>query len=77
VLASRVYVVEARGPADPDIILTVTYKNWASLDGLADREEAVGATVYGGRDKANQASISREAMRDVLGSETIHEMILK
>lgn len=77
ILDSRVYTTEARGPGDPDLILSVTYKNWAALDGLDDRQDAVGAKVVGSRDKANQASISREAMREVLGSQTIQEMVLK
>ncbi len=52
-------------------------KNFAALDGLDERVEAVDKTIFETRAKANAAAISREAMREVLGSQTIRELVLK
>lgn len=73
----HVYSAQPRSPDDADIILTVTYKNWAAFDGLSDRQDSVIAKVIGSRQKANEQSISREAMRTQLGSQVIQEMLLK
>jgi hypothetical protein len=77
ILDSRVYGAQARGPKDADIILTVTYRNWAAFDGLEDKQEAVSSRIVGTRAQANERAISRESMREVLGSETIQELVLK
>jgi hypothetical protein len=77
ILDYKIFVTEPRGPQDADIILTVTYKNYAALDGLDERVEVVDKTVFESRAKANAAAISRESMREVLGSQTIRELVLK
>ncbi len=77
ILDWRVYNAQARSPNEPDIILTVTYKNMAAFDGLDDRQDAILAKVAGSLDKANAASIKREEMREVLGSELIRELVIK
>ena len=77
ILDWRVYSAQARNPNEADIILTVTYKNMAAFDGLDDRQDAILAKVAGSLDKANAASIKREEMREVLGSELIRELIVK
>ncbi len=77
ILDWRVYGAQARNPNEPDLILTVTYKNMAAFDGLDDRQDAILAKVAGSLDKANTASIKREEMREVLGSELIRELVIK
>jgi len=77
ILDWRVYSAQARNPNEADIILTVTYKNMAAFDGLDDRQDAILAKVAGSLDKANAASIKREEMREVLGSELIRELVIK
>jgi hypothetical protein len=72
-----IYQAEARNAEDPDLILTTVYKNWAALDGLADREEPIQAKTFGSRDKSNAAAVDRESMRTLLGSETIQQLVLK
>jgi hypothetical protein len=46
-------------------------------DGLDDKVDAVSKSIWETRAKANEAEISREAMREVLGSQTIRELVLK
>ena len=77
VLSYHVYLTEPRTPQEADVILTVTYKNFAAFDGLDDKVDAVAKTIWETRAKANEAQISREAMREVLGSQTIRELVLK
>src|SRR5215470_9482057 len=54
ILSYRVFVAEPRGPNDPDIYLVVEYKNWAALDGLGSKFDAVSTQVEGSLEKAAQ-----------------------
>jgi hypothetical protein len=73
----RVLTVEPRGPQDPDIYLIVEYKNWAALDGLGGKLDAVSAQVEGSIDKANQAQADRSKIRTIIGSQTMESVELK
>jgi hypothetical protein len=77
VVGYAVYAAQARSPKEPDLILSVTYKNWAALDGLEDKLEPITSQAFGSEDAANAASIDREKMRELLGSERIQELVLK
>ncbi len=63
-----VYGAQAGSPQEPDLILSVTYKNWAALDGLEDKVETIINKAFCSNEKANQASIDREKMREVAAS---------
>jgi hypothetical protein len=73
----RVIVIEARAPNDPDILLITEYKNWAALDNLGSKLDAVSAEVEGSVEKANQSEAERAKIRTVLGSRTMQEARLK
>ena len=73
----RVLTVEPRGPQDPDIYLIVEYKNWAALDGLGGKLDAVSAQVEGSIEKANQAQADRSKIRTIIGSQTMEYVELK
>jgi hypothetical protein len=77
ILNYSVYVVEARGPHDPDIYLVIQFKNWAALDGLGSKLDAVSSQVEGSIEKANQSEADRSKIRTVLGSQTMQEAVLK
>jgi hypothetical protein len=77
VLSYHVYTAEPRGPNDPDIFLVIEYKNWAALDGLGGKLDAVSAQIEGSVEKANQSEAARAKIRTVLGSQTIQEAMLK
>ncbi len=77
ILSYAVYVIEARGPHDPDIYLVTQFKNWAALDGLGSKLDAVSAQVEGSTEKANQSEVDRAKIRTVLGSQTMQEALLK
>jgi len=77
IIAYRVIVVEARGPNDPDILLVTEFKNWAALDGLGGKLDAISAQLQGSVDKAAQSQVERAKIRTVLGSRTQQEALLK
>jgi hypothetical protein len=73
----RVVVAEAQSPGDPDIYLVVEYKNWAALDHLGSKLDAVSAEVEGSVEKAAQSEADRAKIRTVLGSKTMQAAELK
>ena len=77
VIDYHVYTAEPRSPNDPDIYLVVTYKNWAALDGIGSKFDALSEQLEGSLDKADQAQAARGKIRTILGSETIQEAALK
>jgi hypothetical protein len=77
ILSYRVMVVEARGPNDPDVLLITEFKNWAALDNLGGKFDAVSAKVEGSVEKAAQSQADRAKIRTVLGSRTMQEAVLK
>jgi len=72
-----VYATNARNPSEPDLYLTITYKNWAALDGLQDRMDPISSKVWGSRSGADKASVDRGKMREQLGVEYIQKLNLK
>jgi hypothetical protein len=77
IVGYEVLTVEPRGENEPDVYLVVTYKNWAALDGLAERSDPITKQVYGSIESSNQGSIERGKMRRVLGSTTMQQLVLK
>lgn len=77
ILSYQVMIVEARGPHDADIYLITEYKNWAALDGLGRKTDAVTAEVVGSLEQADHAQADREKIRTVLGSQTMRAAVLK
>ncbi len=77
ILDYEVMSVEPRGENDPDVYLIIVYKNWAALDGLSDKADAVSKQVYGSIDASNKGAVDRAKMRRVLGSATMQQLLLK
>jgi len=77
ILDYAVYSANPRSPHDPDLYMTITYKNMAALDGLDDRIEPLMKKIYASRDAYNKASADRESLREILGTELIRKLELK
>jgi len=77
ILDYGVYVTNARNPNEPDVFLTIVYKNWAALDGLQAKTDPIDQKIYGSIAQANQGFVDREKIREVLGVEYIQELKLK
>jgi hypothetical protein len=77
VLGWSAYRAQPRAAEDPNVILTITFKNWAALDGLGDRSEAAQKKVWSTRAGVTKAQVDREALREVLGSENVQQLVIK
>jgi hypothetical protein len=77
ILDYSVWQAFPRTPHDPDLYLTIVFKNWAAFDGLREREEPIEKKVWGSLSASDKASIDREKIREVLGSQVIQEAKLK
>jgi hypothetical protein len=77
VVSYGIYQAFARSPKEADLYLTTTFKNWAALDGLTDRTDAITRKVWGTLQKSDEAAIDREKLREILGQEIVQELILK
>jgi L-rhamnose mutarotase len=71
-----VYSAMARTPQDPDLILTTVYPNMAALD-KSEEAQAIAEKIAGNSAAQSKGAIDREAMRELLGSELIRELVLK
>jgi hypothetical protein len=77
VLSYEVVTVEPRTPDDPDLLLIVYYKNWASLDGSIAKSDAIAKIVDGSVAAASKGQTDRASIRRVLGSSTMQVLNLK
>jgi hypothetical protein len=77
ILGYNVYETSPRSPDDPNVYLTVTYKNMAAMDGLDDRMEPIMQRSFGDESARSKAAIDREKMRRPIGQEMIREVVFK
>lgn len=77
ILDYAVYSVTPRSPQDPNVYLTITYKNMAALDGLEDRVEPFMKKIWASRDASAKAVADRESLREIIGTELIRKLELK
>jgi hypothetical protein len=64
-------------PDDWDICVAVQYKNYAAMDGLSAKLEAVRDKVIGGKQPAQELSEKRQEIREIISSELLEEVYLK
>jgi hypothetical protein len=77
IIGYEVLTVEPRSENDPDVVLRITYKNWAALDGQLDKGDAISKEIEGSVANANKAQVERSRIRRVLGSQTMQVLTLK
>ena len=77
IVSYQVISVEPRTPDDPDLLLMITYKNWAALDDATKRGDAVLNELHETASASSQAQASRASIRRVLGSSTMQILNLK
>jgi hypothetical protein len=76
IVSYEVLTVEPRESDDPDLLLRITYKNWAALDGALAKGDEITKQIQGSVAAANQAQFERAKMRTVLGSTTMQVLEL-
>ena len=77
ILDYAIYANQPLTPADPDLILTVTYANLGALDNLDERTDAITNKIWGSLQGSNQASADRETLRTQLGGRLLRQLMLK
>ena len=65
--------VNSRGK-EPDLILTVTYKNWATFDRGVEYFEELGAKILGSMEDMREANIDRGELRELGDTYTLQEI---
>lgn len=72
----HIYLATPRTPQDANIILTISYPNYAAFDRTAEFDE-VTAKIEGSLKAADKNFADRAGIREVIGSELVRELILK
>ncbi|MDT4967269.1 MAG: hypothetical protein QOJ64_2006 [Acidobacteriota bacterium] len=73
----RVYAnTTTDGPDDWDVATAIAYKNWAALDGLGEKADAITLKHYGSREKREQAIEELNQMRQLISSRLMTELTL-
>ena len=73
----KVLLGDASDRNDFNILLMVEYKNMAAFDGLREKTEPIMAKVLGGQDAQRQLAVKRLDVREILGTKTMREVMLK
>lgn len=71
IVSYEMRIVDPRGASDPDILLVITYRNRAALDGVLAKVDAIAKQMKRSVQAANRCEAARAAMRRVLGSTTL------
>jgi hypothetical protein len=77
IVSYAVYSAVPRGPNDPDLYLTTTYKNMAALDDMDAKLDPIYEKLQGPLAQQNKAYAERGKMRTIVGNEMIRELKLK
>lgn len=62
---------------EPDLILTVTYKNWAAFDRGVEYFEELGKKVFGSTDNMRTENVNRGELRTLGSNYTLQEIKFK
>ena len=62
---------------EPDLFLTVTYKNWAAFDRGVEYFEKLGAQILGSTEEMREAGIDRGELRTIGSTYTLREITFK
>ncbi len=77
IVSYQVVAATPHGPNDPDLLLIVTYKNWAALDGSLAKGDEISKEIEGSVEAANKSQADRAKIRTVLGGDTYQVLELK
>lgn len=62
---------------EPDLFLTVTYKNWAAFDVSNEYFEGISEEIMGSLDNMREAGLDRSKLRTIMGTTTLQEITFK
>jgi hypothetical protein len=64
-------------PQDWDVAIAIEYKNWATLDEMADKASTIGAKHYGSREAMMEAAKKRTEYSTTVRNSLAREVTLK
>ncbi len=62
---------------EPDLFLTVTFKNWAAFDRGVEYFEKLGSQILGSTDEMREANVDRGELRTIGSTYTLRELKFK
>lgn len=74
VIGYNMYANPSAREGEPDLILTVTYKNWAAFDLGNEYFEEISKKLRGSTEAMRKASIDREELRTIGSTYTLQEV---
>jgi len=77
IVSEKMLSGSAMGRDDWDLMLLVEYKNWAALDGLSAKFDALALKMVGSEEKQVQMMVKRTETREILGDKMLQEIVLK
>jgi len=67
----------ATGRDDWDVIFLEEYKNWAAMDGINAKYDAIQSKVIGSEEKQVQLMTKRTEVREIMGEKLMQELLIK
>ena len=77
VIRYGMYAAANAREGEPDLILTVTYKNWAAFDRGVEYFEELGERIFGSTDNMRTENVNRGELRTLGSSYTLQEIKFK
>jgi hypothetical protein len=77
VLSYGMYTVVAPREGEPDLVLRVTYPNWATFDRSPEYWEELMEATFGSQDAMREAGIKREELRTIGNEFLLQELKFK
>ncbi len=77
VIGYNMYANPAAREGEPDLILTVTYKNWAAYDLGVEYFDKISEKLKGSTEAMRAASVDREALRTIGSTYNLQEVKFK
>jgi hypothetical protein len=77
ILSDHILSGNASGRDDFDVMFLTEYKNWAALDGISAKYDAIVGAIIGPEEKQLQLMTKRTEVREIIGEKQMQELILK
>lgn len=77
VISEKMLAGDSFGGSDFNVILMTEFKNYAALDGLSDKYDAIMSKVVGSQEAQVKLMVKRSDVREILGEKTMQELHYK
>jgi len=77
ILDYKIMMGDAADPHDFNILILVSYPNWAAFDNLREKMDPIVEKVMGSQEQQRETAVKRLDIREILGTKTMREITLK